>query len=108
MFMDKAILDVNGNIVACEDLIVWGKWMGTGDRIIGRDEFKIDDQTIKVSTVFLGLNHSFTPSYELWFETMIFGGINDGWQDRYSTREQALIGHQKALELAKKNEKIED
>lgn len=64
---------------------------------------------IKVSTVFLGMDHSLpfdadgnpiedpTP---LFWETMIFGGEHDGYQERYTSYEDALAGHQRALDLA--------
>ena len=62
----------------------------------------VDD--IFVSTVFLGLDHAWpkddvTPM--LW-ETMIFGGEHDQYQDRYTSVEDALEGHQTALTLITK------
>ena len=59
---------------------------------------------IWVSTVFLGLDHAWpkdgiTPV--LW-ETMIFGGEHDQYQDRYTSYEDALEGHKKALTLITK------
>jgi hypothetical protein len=48
----------------------------------------------EVSTVWLGLNHQFGDGPPLIFETMIFGGEHDQWQDRYSTEEQAKAGHE--------------
>jgi hypothetical protein len=51
---------------------------------------------IKISTVFLGLDHSFTPDGppKLW-ETMVFGGPHDQeWMDRCAgSREQAEAMH---------------
>ena len=55
---------------------------------------------VSVSTVFLGLDHQFGDGPPLLFETMIFGGEHDGWQDRCSTWDQALVMHCKACELA--------
>jgi hypothetical protein len=52
------------------------------------------DKDIRVSTVFLGV-----ATNEL-FETMIFGGQHEGYQERYYTYEEALAGHQRACELA--------
>lgn len=46
-----------------------------------------------VSTVYLGLDHSFGGGPPLIFETMVFGGPMDEFMDRYSTEEQALGGH---------------
>ena len=64
-----------------------------------------------ISTVLLGLDHSFGSGPPLIFETMIFNQSDDAkelgndWLDtyceRYSTKEQALEGHQVAVEYAK-------
>jgi hypothetical protein len=51
-----------------------------------------------VSTVFLGVNHGFGDKLIL-FETMIFGGDQDLYRCRYSTYDEAMAGHQKAIEL---------
>jgi hypothetical protein len=51
-----------------------------------------------VSTMFLGVNHSFEEGKELWFETMIFGGPSSQYCERYSTWEQALAGHERIVE----------
>ena len=73
---------------------------GSDRRTVKRDE--IGD--ILVSTVFLGLDHSWTPGGKpvLW-ETMIFGGEHDQYQERYTSHEDALEGHEKALELVNKH-----
>src|SRR5690606_7884702 len=56
-----------------------------------------------LSTVFLGKDHNFfgmgpTP---LWFETMAFKNGDDFYCERYETWEQAVEGHNRALELLK-------
>ena len=56
---------------------------------------------IRISTVFLGLDHSYNSDKPILWETMIFGGKQDQYQERYSSYEDALIGHQKALDLVK-------
>jgi len=50
-----------------------------------------------VSTVWLGLNHAFGEGPPLIFETMIFGGPLDEYQERYSTEEEARVGHEFAV-----------
>ncbi len=50
-----------------------------------------------ISTTFLGLDHSYTEGKSLWFETMIFGGKEDGYQDRCETWLQAKDMHGKAV-----------
>jgi len=59
-------------------------------RIIAAEE----REGIKVSTVFLGINHGFDGEPVL-FETMVFGGEHDGDQYRWRTWEEAEKGHKK-------------
>lgn len=94
---DKYILDENGNPRPEPDLIKWGQWFETNNRRIAYDE--IGD--VRVSTVFLGLDHAHGHGEPLIFETMIFGSEHDGFQTRYSTKEEALAGHQAALDRVK-------
>lgn len=60
-----------------------------------------------VSTVDLGINHSFD-DIPLYYETMIFKKVNgkidytDLYCERYTTEEQARTGHEKAIEYARK------
>jgi hypothetical protein len=96
MGTDKYILK-DGVPVPCDDLLEWGRWMQTAKRHVALDW--IGD--VKVSTVFLGLDHQFASGPPLIYETMVFGGPLDQNQDRYSTREEAEQGHQKMVELVK-------
>lgn len=108
--MGLYILDEDGNMVPCEDIRTWGAWLEkayeTGARRVGFDELS---RGTYVSTVFLGLDHSYSMTKTLdhkpliW-ETMIFGGHHDQYQKRYETREQAQEGHKIALALAKSAE----
>lgn len=56
---------------------------------------------VRVSTVFLGLDHGWGRGAPEIFETMIFGGKHSESCWRYSTREEAIAGHRVALELAR-------
>jgi len=72
-------------------------WYETANRTVQLDQ--IGDA--KVSTVFLGLDHGFSRATDpvLW-ETMIFGGPHDGYQDRCSTFAEAVEMHRKAVRVA--------
>lgn len=99
---DKYILDDDGNPIPCEDLYVWGYWMELkGVRRVGLNEFEINGEKISVSTVFLGINHAFGGGEPILWETMIFGGKEDQYQERYSSKEEAIAGHLFAIKLAK-------
>jgi hypothetical protein len=49
---------------------------------------------IRVSTVFLGLDHAFRGGPPVLWETMVFGGVLDGEMDRYTSKAAAFAGHQ--------------
>jgi hypothetical protein len=56
---------------------------------------------VYVSTVFLGLDHRWgKQGPPILFETMIFGGVEDQYQERYATWDEAEAGHAKAVALA--------
>ena len=96
---DKYILDECGQPQPCNDLLAWGRWMETAtNRVIS--QIKLSNG-VRVSTVFLGLNYAFDDASEpLLYETMIFGGTHDQYQERYSTRQAALAGHTHAVRIA--------
>lgn len=95
----KYILDENGEPIPCYDLTTWANAFEKDTRrILKQTEISKD---IRVSTVFLGMDHSFSKGPPLLWETMIFGGKHDSWQNRYATKLEALIGHDAAVELAK-------
>lgn len=59
------------------------------------------DGKVFVSTMFLGLNHRYHgDGPPLVFETMIFGGEHDQWQERCSTWAEAEAMHARACQLA--------
>ena len=72
-------------------------------KTVGYDELTdLNGDDVRVSTVFLGLNHSWNGGKPILWETMIFGGINDqAYQERYSSYEDALEGHQNAINFIK-------
>lgn len=79
------------------DILEWARW-------IEKNENKVIKQTnlpnnILVSTVFLGINHAFMDGPPILFETMIFGGEHNQYQNRYATYEEAEKGHEEAIQL---------
>lgn len=47
----------------------------------------------RISTVFLGIDHSYLGGPPVLFETMVFGGELDQEQERYCTWDEAFAGH---------------
>lgn len=90
------ILDDQGNSVEAS-LEAWGEFFGQSDkRQLARDE--VGDITI--STVFLGIDHGFGDGPPVLWETIIFGGKHDRYEERYSSRDDALVGHRHAVWIA--------
>jgi hypothetical protein len=55
------------------------------------------NDTIYVSTIFLGMDHNYRTLVKedrpILFETMVFGGAHDGTQMRWCTYDEAVQGH---------------
>lgn len=107
---DKYILDEHGQAVPEPDLLKWAAWFEKADPRVAEDKF----DGIRVSTVFLGLDHNhYGQGPPLLYETIIFGPekhynelakreleeSHEMW--RYTTRTNALAGHKKAVEVAR-------
>lgn len=56
---------------------------------------------VRVSTIFLCIDHGWGEGPPIIFETMVFGGPLDQEQWRYSTEAQALAGHARAIKWVK-------
>ena len=96
--MDTYILKGH-EAIKCSDTKKWNKWMA-----VNRGKRHVADETIgnsRISTVFLGIDHSFGGSTPILFETMVFGGPLDQLQDRCSTWDEAEQMHLKTVELVK-------
>jgi len=79
--------------VPCNDVTTWGQWFG---KRVAHDQ----QGDVRVSTVFLGRDFSRGEGPPQLFETMIFGGEHDQYQDRYATWDAAELGHKYACKLA--------
>ena len=99
-FMDNRhwILDELGNPEPAT-LEVWARWFENNrDRIVKQE--MVGD--VKVSTVFLGLDHNWGQGPPVLWETMVFGGKMDQHQERCAgNREQAEAMHESVLEKVK-------
>ena len=88
--------DMDGNPIS---LMEWSHIYSNADRTIGSDVVIHGEHIVRVSTVYLGLDHSFFGGIPLIFETMMFStdeSIDQG-QWRYATKEQAIRGHADVL-----------
>lgn len=90
-------LDEFHNPVAEADILTWAKWYESADRKVASS--MVGD--IRISTVFLGLDHGFGDGPPILFETMVFGGTHDQYQDRHCTWSEACDGHAMAVSMVK-------
>jgi hypothetical protein len=74
-------------------------WNGT-TRVVASDYVGV----IHVSTVFLNIDHSFNSGTPVLWETMVFGGEHDGYQDRYTSVLEAMEGHGRVLHMVRESE----
>ena len=108
--MDHYRLDEEGNVVLEPDFLAWAFWFEHSHESTGKDNRILKKDHIgpaEISTVFLGLDHAFVPAGMphdpvLW-ETMIFAAgsasPHDEWQARYSSKEDAIVGHVEAVDM---------
>lgn len=78
-------------------LMEWAQWYAVADRRVA--ETMVGD--VRVSTEFLSFDYNFNGGNPILFETMIFGGEHDEYQENYSTREEAMRGHERAVAIVK-------
>lgn len=93
------VFDENDVIIE-EALIAWSEFFQDADRRrVGYDI--IDD--ITVSTVFIGLDHSFDQGPPVLFETMVFEKGEEVYCRRYHSWTEAEKGHAQIVAFAKKD-----
>ena len=115
------VLDKEGNVKEEPDLMKWAEWMEQKEiRRAGHDV--VGDYY--VSTVFLGLDYSFSGEGEpILFETMVFENKKsemnlfgkkrmynkelelDGAFERYTTRKDAEEGHERIVKIVENHQK---
>lgn len=91
------ILADDGKPLRVDDLMAWAAWFEANRQkcIVAQDE--VGD--VRVSTVFLSVDHNWGDGPPVLWETMIFGGSLNEYQERYSSLENAIAGHATALEM---------
>lgn len=89
---DSHFYILDGRTPVAKPMTEWAMWFERNQesRQIARTEVGI----ATVSTVFLGIDHQWADGPPILFETMIFGGEHEGWQERYVTWEDAERTHE--------------
>ncbi len=98
----KAVVEPN--------ILKWARWMEKESRRVAFDTAPDD---IKISTVFLGIDHGMGMSKKpILFETLVFRPLPDGFMEdldgeRYHTWEEAKRGHDKFVMKYHKSEAVD-
>jgi hypothetical protein len=112
-FNGRYILDEAGHVMPCPDLMEWARWMETCQHRVALDQ--VGDY--RISTIFLGLDHSFNPDpmsdpltyMPVLWETMVFDVISGPvFQRHYTSREAALAGHAEVIPWVERNQKLQE
>lgn len=82
----------------------WAKWFETANRTIALTNIKTSIGEFCVSTVFLGVDHNYNyynyysnNGDPILLETAVFNGEHTLEIDRYSTVDEALLGHERLV-----------
>ena len=97
MLRDFYYILENGVPKPVDSIQEWGQWWEKTDRTVAKTRIG----KVLVSTVFLGLNPQWEDALPLLFETLVFGGSLDGEMERYSTLDEAKIGHETMVKRVK-------
>ncbi len=85
---------LEGRKIVETNLMGWAKFFESPEKIIKQETLP---NGLRVSTVFIGIDHNWGDGEPLLFESMVFG-LDDEVQERYSTYEQAEEGHRKLVD----------
>ncbi len=85
------ILGDDGIPIQETDYQKWSLWIKTADLTVART--RIDN--CEVSTMFLGVNHGMTNGPPMLYETLVYGGPLHKETSHYSTKREALEGHER-------------
>lgn len=103
--LEKYIL-VDKKPVVVDDLVEWGTWFESANRHVAETIVKAKFWNVRVSTIFLGLDHNYFDHGEpVLFETMVFGGDLNEAQERYCTWEEAEAGHHTMVDRVRATDK---
>ena len=106
---------VDNIVVKTDDIDLWS------DNLLKTRSIKYTEfgDSISVSTVFLGLDHSppivstTKNTGPILFETMVFGSKYEDYQERYQTYDEAILGHERICAMVdevriNRNNKLND
>lgn len=94
---------IDKKVVECSNALEWGKWFENFDNRAIADDYvgEWHESPCCVSTAFIGIDLNYGFGELHLFETMVFGGKLQDYQQRCSTYEEAIKQHNRVLRLVK-------
>jgi len=95
------MLNDKHEIIKTESFEQWAEWMHEQNKEGRRSVGQISIEGYYISTVFLGIDHSFGGTDPILFETMVFSGKSQDIEElcwRYPTWDNAVEGHKKVMD----------
>jgi hypothetical protein len=90
------ILDADRRPVNVPNDETWFMWFGTYERHVAVTHVGV----AIISTVFVGIDRSYgSAPHPLVFETRIFGGEHDGWEELSASWSEAELVHAEAIAM---------
>ena len=94
-------LNADGTTEQMSNCIEWAEYFHAADRKVAYTELRTGGGAeVRVSTIFLGLDHSFLGGPPILFETMVFSEEllpGDTYEERYATKAEAEEGHKRVV-----------
>jgi len=101
----RSRLDENRNVIPCKTWEEFRQWHNSIDPEtktgMGQRVKRTEIGNVLVSTVFVGIDLAFFESTPMMFESLVFGGDNDGYCEHYATWQDAENGHQRIVDEIK-------
>ncbi len=95
-------IEIDGEVLLVDDLTEWMDIFHASDHNV----MKTNLPGIKISTVFLGIDHQYGRGPPILYETMVFGGQHDEYTERYPTRKEATSGHERIVKMVESSSPV--
>jgi hypothetical protein len=97
MTIQRFILNSDGSVSEEPDLLRWMEFLDQNNPLLAHDRLP---GAVHVSTVFCGVNRNYASGPPILFQSTILGGPHNGYLERYSSKAEAMSGHERAVRIA--------
>jgi hypothetical protein len=98
MTIQRFILHPDGSVSEEPNLLRWMECLDQTNPLLAHDRLP---GAVHIQTVFLGTNRNYGAGDPLLFQSTILGGPHSGYLQRYSTKAEAMAGHERTVRIAR-------